>query len=69
MPILVEIGSVVLEKKSKIGKVNRRTDRRNDGLTDDRRQALQLSAQVGKKRLMFVNNDEHNIYMLNHFKL
>ena len=34
MPRLVEIGPVVLEKKSKIGKVYRRTDRQTDRLTD-----------------------------------
>ena len=34
MPSLVEIGPVVLEKKSKIGKVYRRTDRQTDGQTD-----------------------------------
>ena len=42
MPSLVEIGPVVLEKKSKIGKVYRRTDRQ----TDDGRKAIELSAQV-----------------------
>ena len=31
MPSFVEIGPVVLEKKSKIGKVYRRTDRQTDG--------------------------------------
>ena len=45
MPSLVEIGPVVLEKKSKIGKY-RRTDRQTDRQTDDGRQALELSAQV-----------------------
>ena len=34
---LVEIGPVVLEKKSKIGKVYRRTDGRTDRQTDERR--------------------------------
>ena len=34
MPSLVEIGPVVLEKKSKIGKVYRRTDRQTDRQTD-----------------------------------
>ena len=34
MPSLVEIGPVVLEKKSKIGKVYRRTDRQTVGQTD-----------------------------------
>ena len=37
MPSLVEFGPVVLEKKSKIGKVYRRTDRQTDGRTDRRR--------------------------------
>ena len=34
MPSLVEIGPVVLEKKSKIGKVYRQTDGRTDKQTD-----------------------------------
>ena len=34
VPSLVEIDPVVLEKKSKIGKVYRRTDRQTDGQTD-----------------------------------
>ena len=50
MTSLVEIDPVVLEKKSKIGKVYRRTDRQTDrqtdGWTDDGRKALELSAQV-----------------------
>ena len=47
MPSLVEIGPVVLEKKSKIGKVYRRTDRQTDGQTDgDQKSSLELSAQV-----------------------
>ena len=60
MPSLVEIGPGVLEKKSKIGKIYRRTDRRTERQTDiqtdrqkDRRQTkgdqkslLELSAQV-----------------------
>ena len=55
MPSLVEIGPVVLEKKSKIGKVYRRTDRQTDGQTDrrrtkgDQRSSLELSAQVSLK--------------------
>ena len=44
MPSLVEIGPVVLEKKSKIGKVYRRTDRQTDiqtdRQTDDGRKAI-----------------------------
>ena len=36
VPSFVEIGPVVLEKKSKIGKVYRRTDRQTDGQTDRR---------------------------------
>ena len=56
MPSLVEIGPVVLEKKSKIGKVYRRTDRQTDRQTDgqtdrrrtkgDQKSSLELSAQV-----------------------
>ena len=52
MPSLVEIGPVVLEKKSKIGKVYRRIDRQTDGQTDrrrtkgDQKSSLKLSAQV-----------------------
>ena len=42
MPSLVKIDPVVLEKKSKIGKVYRWTGRQ----TDDGRKALELSAQV-----------------------
>ena len=34
MPSLVEIGSVVIEKKSKIGKVYRQTDGQTDEQTD-----------------------------------
>ena len=37
MPSLVEIGPVVLKKKSKRGKVYRRTDRQTDGRTDGRK--------------------------------
>ena len=36
MPSLVKIDPVVLEKKSKIGKVYRQTDRKTDGRTDGR---------------------------------
>ena len=39
-PSLVKIGPVVLKKKSKIGKVYRRTDRRTNRQTDDGRQAI-----------------------------
>ena len=56
MPSLVEIGLVVLEKKSKIGKVYRQTDRQTDGRTErqtdrrrtkgDQKSSLELSAQV-----------------------
>ena len=52
MPSLVEIGQVVLEKMSKIGKVYRRTDGQTDGQTDrrrtkgDQKSSLELSAQV-----------------------
>ena len=55
MPSLVEIGPVVLEKKSKIGKVYRGTDRQTVGQTDrqtdrqttgDQKSSLELSAQV-----------------------
>mgnify|MGYP003692194649 CR=1 FL=1 len=52
MPSL-EIGPVVLEKKSKIGKVYRPLDRQMDGQTDrptrtkgDQKSSLELSAQV-----------------------
>ena len=40
MPSLVEIDPVVLEKKSKIGKVYRRTDRQTDGQTDAGQKAI-----------------------------
>ena len=45
MPSLVKIDPVVLEKKSKIGKVYRQTDRqtRDEG---DKKSSLELSAQV-----------------------
>ena len=57
MPSLVEIGPVVLEKKMKMLKVYRQTDRRTDRQTDTRRttgdqksslelSSLELSAQV-----------------------
>ena len=52
MPSLVEIWRVVLEKKSKIGKVYRRTDGLTDGRTDrrrttgDQKSSRELSAQV-----------------------
>ena len=43
VPSLVEIDPVVFEKKLKIGKVYRQTDRQ---LTGDQRSSLELSAQV-----------------------
>ena len=45
---LVKIGPVVLEKKSKIGKVYRWTDRPTDNrqATGDQKSSLELSAQV-----------------------
>ena len=51
VPSLVEFGPLVLEKKSKIGKVYRRTDRqtdrqtdrRTDGQTTDERQSEKLT--------------------------
>ena len=46
-PSLVKIGQVVLEKKSKIGKVYRRTD----GQTDDGRQAIRKAHLSFKLRL------------------
>ena len=52
MPSLVEIGPVVLEKKSKIGIVYRQTDRQTDRRTDrrrtkgDQKSSLELPAQV-----------------------
>ena len=48
VPSLVKIGPVVLEKKSKIGKVYRQTDRRTDRrwTTGDQKSSLELSAQV-----------------------
>ena len=48
MPNLVEIGPVVLEKKSKIGNVYRRTDGQTDRrrTTGDQKSSLELSAQV-----------------------
>ena len=60
MPSLIEVGPVVLEKKSKIGKVYRLTDRQTDRQTDgqmdrqtdrrrtkgDQKSSLELSAQV-----------------------
>ena len=47
MPSLVEIGPVVLEKMTKIGKVYRRTDRRR--MTGDQKSSLEFSAQVSLK--------------------
>ena len=44
MPSLVEIGPVVLEKKSKKGKVYRRTDKRRT--KGDQKISLEVSAQV-----------------------
>ena len=48
MPSLVEIGPVILEKKSKIGKVYERTDRQTDRrqTKGDQKGSLELSAQV-----------------------
>ena len=43
VPSLVEIGPVVLEKKSKIGKVYRRTDRQTDRQTTDERRSEKLT--------------------------
>ena len=48
MPSLVEIGPVVHEKKSKIGKDYRQTDRQTDRrrAKGDQKSSLKLSAQV-----------------------
>ena len=51
MPSLVKIGPVVLEKKSKIGPVYRRTDRQTDREKDrqtifDQKSSLELTYQV-----------------------
>ena len=43
MPSLVEIGPVVLEKKSKMGKIYRWTDRWTDGQTMDDRRSEKLT--------------------------
>ena len=52
MASLVEIGPVVLEKKSKIRKVYRQTNRWTGGQTDDGRQAIrkaESSSELKKK--------------------
>ena len=43
MPSLVEIGPMGLEKKLKIGKVYRQTDRQTDGQTMDDRRSEKLT--------------------------
>ena len=53
MPNLAEIGPVDLEKKSKIGKVYRWTDRQTDGQTDDGRKEIRkahLSFQLRRAK-------------------
>ena len=59
MPSLVEIGPAVLERKSKIGKVYRRTDRRTDRQTTDERRSENLtrafsSGELKKKQRNFL---------------
>jgi hypothetical protein len=56
VPSLVKIGSVVLEKKSKMLKfTDRQTDEQTDGTTDgrqttgDQKSSFELSAQMSKK--------------------
>ena len=66
---LVKIGQMVLDKKSKIGKVDRQTDGQTDRrTTSDQNSSLELAAEVAKKSSKSqLQNLNHIFMMINYF--